>query len=75
MRPEINSLYKHYKGNVYRVVCIARHSEDLSELVVYSDASVPEKIWARPLEMWSETVEVNGVSVERFKKIGEGDNI
>ena len=39
-------IYRHYKGNLYRLVCIARHSETLEDMVVYQDVNAPEKIWA-----------------------------
>lgn len=69
MKP--GEIYRHYKGNVYRVICTARHSEDLSELVIYEDVNNPEKKWARPVEMWDEEVAVNGEKVKRFRKIEE----
>lgn len=28
-------VYRHYKGNLYQVLCVARHSETLEEMVVY----------------------------------------
>ncbi len=64
-------LYKHYKGKIYEVVGIARHSETLEELVVYKATYQPEgeNLWVRPLAMFTERVMVDGVEVERFKKI------
>lgn len=59
-------LYRHYKGNLYRVLSLARHSETCEELVVYIDVSDPEKVWVRPAGMWNETVLVNGVQMPRF---------
>lgn len=64
-----NGTYRHYKGNVYVVLCVARHSETLEEMVVYRDASDDAKVWARPLSMWDEVVNVDGVDVKRFTKI------
>lgn len=60
------SLWRHYKGNAYRVLAIARHSETGETLVVYrrEDAS---DTWARPVSMWLEIVEPFGVP--RFKQI------
>lgn len=66
--PQKNEIYRHYKGNRYEVVCVAKHSESLEELVVYCDIARPEKIWARPLSMWNETVEVGGKILPRFAK-------
>ena len=64
-------IYRHYKGNVYRLLMVARHSETLEEMIVYQDVNCPEKIWARPASMWAETVCVAGECVPRFQYIGE----
>ena len=69
----IPGLYRHYKGNIYRLICIARHSETLEELVIYQDARQPEKCGARPVGMWEENVMINGKSVPRFSYLGETD--
>jgi cyclomaltodextrinase / maltogenic alpha-amylase / neopullulanase len=58
--------YQHYKGHIYDVIGIAKHSETLEELVIYKDES---NIWARPLKMFLETIEINGKKVPRFKKL------
>ena len=66
-------LWRHYKGNDYRIIAISCHSEDLTWYVVYEtlyDNKV-SKIWHRPLEMFLSTVEVDGASVPRFKEIRE----
>ena len=63
-------LYRHYKGNLYRLLYIARHSETLEEMVIYQDVNCPEKIWARPASMWEETVEAGGERVFRFQYLG-----
>jgi len=61
--------YRHFKGSIYVVTAIAKHSETGEELVVYHLAENHEKIWVRPLEMWNETVEHNGEIVQRFTKL------
>lgn len=60
--------YKHYKGNFYEVIGIARHSETLEEMVVYKALYLPEgqNLWVRPASMFSEMVTVDGLSVPRF---------
>lgn len=63
--------YRHYKGNEYRVLHIARHTETGEEFVIYQDVSAPEKIWARSLAMFIEDVEVNGAKMPRFAYSGE----
>ncbi|MPW25320.1 DUF1653 domain-containing protein [Alkalibaculum sp. M08DMB] len=61
-----NLIYKHFKGGKYQVLYIARHSETMEELVVYQALYGERGIWVRPLNMWNEKVEVNGLLVERF---------
>ena len=64
-----SGIYKHYKGNEYRVIDTATHSETLEEVVVYRPLYGEGKLWVRPLDMFLETVEVNGKTVERFSFI------
>ena len=59
--------YRHYKGNDYQVIGVARHSEDESELVVYRPLYGEQGLWVRPLAMFSETVRIEGVEIPRFK--------
>jgi len=61
--------YRHYKGNDYEVIGVAKHSEDESELVVYRPMYGERGLWVRPLSMFEETVEVNGQTVPRFSFI------
>lgn len=63
--------YRHYKGNEYRVVGLARHSETLEPLVVYEALYGERGLWVRPAAMFTETVEVAGRRVPRFARIGE----
>ena len=60
--------YIHYKGNMYEVIGTARHSETEEDLVVYFSEKDPEQLWARPLSMFTEYVELNGEKTPRFKK-------
>lgn len=62
-------LYQHYKGNIYEVYMTAQHSETEEWMVVYKALYGKHEMWVRPYDMFIETVEVNGVKVERFKKI------
>ena len=64
-------IYKHYKGNEYRVLGIATHSETLEKMVVYQALYGTYGIWVRPINMWNEVVEVNGQQVKRFEFIRE----
>lgn len=63
--------YRHYKGNDYEVIGIARHSETLEALVVYRPLYGERGLWVRPLDMFRENVEVGGVQVPRFEYKGE----
>ncbi len=64
-------LYKHYKGKIYEVVGIAKHSETLEDMVVYKATYQPEgeNLWVRPLSMFMETVVVEGMELKRFEKL------
>ncbi|WP_421863873.1 DUF1653 domain-containing protein [Motiliproteus sp.] len=62
-------LYRHYKGNEYRVIGTAVHSETEELLVVYQPQYGDRKLWVRPLEMFVETVRVDGAEVLRFALI------
>ncbi len=66
-------VYKHYKGNKYKVLKIVRHSETLEELVLYEALYENKlgKLWVRPVRMFEETVKVNGKEVLRFEFISE----
>ena len=52
--------YRHFKGNVYRVLHIARHSETLEEMVVYQAMYGERSIWVRPKSMFEEEIERDG---------------
>ena len=58
--------YRHYKGNDYEVVGIARHSETEEELVVYRTLYGDSSLWVRPLAMFMGDVVVDGRQVPRF---------
>ncbi len=63
--------YRHYKGNEYELLGVARHSETLEEMVVYRALYGEGALWVRPRGMWEEEVEVNGKTQLRFCYIGE----
>lgn len=62
-------IYRHYKGNLYQVLHIARHSETEEVLVIYRCLYGEFGVWARPLSMFTETVMVDGKEVPRFTLI------
>ncbi|MBR2784193.1 MAG: DUF1653 domain-containing protein [Firmicutes bacterium] len=61
--------YRHFKGNDYQVLYIARHSETLEPLVVYRALYGEGGVWVRPAQMWNETVEREGKLYRRFTRI------
>ena len=63
--------YRHFKGNDYRVLHLAHHSETMEELVVYQALYGEGGVWVRPAVMWEETVERDGKSCPRFAYVGE----
>ena len=58
--------YRHFKGNEYEVVGIARHSETEEPMVVYRALYGEGGLWIRPAAMWNETVERDGKTYKRF---------
>lgn len=62
--------YRHFKGNEYEVIAIARHSETLEEMVVYRALYGERGLWVRPKAMFEETVERDGKTFPRFTYIG-----
>jgi hypothetical protein len=58
--------YRHYKGNDYIVLGVARHSETEEELVVYRQYYGDHSLWVRPRAMFEEQVAVDGRQVPRF---------
>ncbi len=63
--------YKHFKGNEYEALFVAKHSETQEEMVVYRSLYGEFGIWVRPLSMWNETVIHEGREMKRFTYIGE----
>ena len=68
--------YRHYKGKHYEVIGVAKNSETLEDLVIYkalykSDEFENGALWARPLKMFLEEVQVDDKKVARFKYVGE----
>mgnify|MGYP001413996435 CR=1 FL=1 len=61
--------YRHYKGNMYQVIGVAKHSETLEEMVVYKALYGEGELWVRPLKMFLGEVEVDGKKIPRFKHI------
>lgn len=63
--------YRHFKGNEYEVIALAKHSETLEEMVVYRALYGEGGVWVRPASMWNETVERDGQVFRRFTYTGD----
>ncbi len=65
-------IYEHYKGEKYRVLGVAKHSETLEDMVVYEALYDNElsKLWVRPAALFQESVSVGGKTVPRFQFVG-----
>ncbi len=71
-------IYRHYKGELYKVIGIARHTETLEEFVVYRALYESKKfgknaLWVRPKRMFLEKVKVDGKEVPRFRFVEDAD--
>lgn len=69
--PLSGNIYRHFKGNLYKVIGSAKHSETGEDMVVYQPLYGEGGLWVRPAKMFYETVEVDGKTVPRFAKIKE----
>ena len=63
--------YRHFKGNIYRVLHIAKHSETLEDMVVYQAMYGEKGIWVRPKSMFEEVIERDGKTLRRFEPISD----
>jgi hypothetical protein len=65
--------YRHYKGGLYEVMGLVRHSETLQPLVLYRALYGDYGLWVRPAAMFAETVEVDGRARARFARITDDE--
>lgn len=63
--------YRHFKGNEYELIGVAKHSETLEPMVVYRALYGEKGLWVRPASMWTEHVERDGYSGPRFYPVKE----
>ena len=64
-------IYRHFKGNLYEAIAVAKHSETLEDMVVYRALYGEGGVWVRPLSLWTEQVSRNGETIPRFLYLGE----
>jgi hypothetical protein len=64
-------IWRHYKNKDYRIIALSRNTEDLTWSVVYEAlyANDLSQIWHRPIEMFLETVKIDGQNVPRFRLV------
>lgn len=63
-------VYRHFKGGLYEVVGVAKHSETLEEYVVYLMLK-DNSLWVRPAKMFLENITRNGKTMPRFQKVAK----
>jgi hypothetical protein len=67
--PAAAGRYRHYKGGLYELLAVARHSETLEPLVVYRPLAGNTGWWLRPYGMFFEDVVIDGVKQPRFQRL------
>lgn len=72
--PTVGDYYRHYKGNLYKIIATGFDSETTDPVVIYQgqydDSQFGVKpIWVRPLAEWTQNVEFDGQTITRFTKV------
>jgi len=52
--PIVGKTYRHFKGNLYKLIALGKHSETLEQVVVYQAMYGDGDIWVRPINMWED---------------------
>ena len=66
--PEPNKKYKHYKGGLYEVLFLSKHTETGEVLVTYKSLHFGS-YYSRPLDKWNEKATSDGKEVNRFELV------
>jgi hypothetical protein len=65
--------YRHYKGKIYKVIGIAKHSDTLEQMVVFRSVEDERQLWCQPLEEFKGKVRHEGAMVPMFEYLGALD--
>lgn len=64
-------VYRHFKGNLYQLLDVARHSETGEKMVIYRALYGERGLWVRPAAMWDEVIERDGRQYRRFTYVAD----
>lgn len=60
-------IYEHFKGGLYQLIGVGKHTETLEDVVIYRAVYGDREFWVRPAKEWNELVEgIDGELVTRF---------
>ncbi len=66
-------VYRHFKGNLYQLLDVARHSETGEKMVIYRALYGERGLWVRPAAMWDEVIERDGRQCRRFTYVADDE--
>ena len=66
-------VYRHFNGNLYQLLDVARHSETGENMVIYRALYGERGLWVRPAAMWDEVIERDGRQYRRFTYVADDE--